>query len=30
LSLDGVKASCRGCHNQYEDKYKREMGDLPI
>ncbi len=22
---DGVRAACRGCHNQYKDKYKREM-----
>jgi hypothetical protein len=29
-SLEGVKAACRGCHNQYKDKYKREMRDRPI
>jgi hypothetical protein len=29
-SLDGVKASCRGCHNQYKDKYKKEMRNRPI
>ena len=29
-SLDGVKASCRGCHNQYKDKYKKEMRDRAI
>jgi hypothetical protein len=29
-SLDGVKASCRGCHNQYKEKYKKEMRDRPI
>jgi hypothetical protein len=29
-SLDGVKASCRGCHRQYKDKYKKEMRDRPI
>jgi hypothetical protein len=29
-SLDGVKAACRGCHNQYKDKYKKEMRDRPI
>ncbi len=29
-SLDGVKASCRGCHNQYKAKYKKEMRDRPI
>jgi hypothetical protein len=29
-SLDGVKGACRGCHNQYKDKYKREMRDRPL
>ncbi len=29
-NLDAVKAACRGCHNQYKDKYKREMRDRPI
>jgi hypothetical protein len=29
-SLDGVKASCRSCHSQYRDKYKREMRDRPL
>ncbi len=29
-SLDGVKAACRGCHNQYKEKYRREMRDRPI
>jgi hypothetical protein len=29
-SLDGVKASCRGCHNQYKDRYKKEMRDRSI
>jgi hypothetical protein len=29
-SLDGVKASCRSCHNQYKDKYKKELRDRPI
>jgi hypothetical protein len=29
-SLDSVKASCRSCHNQYRDKYKREMRDRPL
>jgi hypothetical protein len=28
--LDAVKASCRSCHNQYKDKYKKEMRDRPI
>jgi hypothetical protein len=29
-SLDGVKATCRSCHNQYKAKYKKEMRDRPI
>lgn len=29
-TLDGVKAACRGCHNQYKEKYRREMRDRPI
>ncbi len=29
-SLDAVKASCRGCHTQYKDKYKKGMRDRPI
>jgi hypothetical protein len=29
-SLDGVKAACRSCHQQYKDKYKKEMRDRPI
>jgi hypothetical protein len=29
-NLDAVKASCRSCHNQYKDKYKKEMRDRPI
>jgi hypothetical protein len=29
-SLDGVKASCRGCHNQYKERYRKEMRDRPI
>jgi hypothetical protein len=29
-NLDAVKASCRGCHNQYKDRYKKEMRDRPI
>jgi hypothetical protein len=28
--LDGVKQACRGCHNQYKDRYKREMRDRRI
>jgi hypothetical protein len=29
-NLDAVKASCRGCHNQYKDKYKKELRSRPI
>jgi hypothetical protein len=29
-NLDGVKGSCRGCHNQYKDRYKKEMRDRAI
>jgi hypothetical protein len=29
-TLDGVKAACRGCHNQYKDRYRKEMRDRPI
>ena len=29
-NLDATKASCRGCHNQYKDRYKKEMRDRPI
>jgi hypothetical protein len=29
-SLDAVKASCRGCHSQYKDRYKKEMRDRAI
>jgi hypothetical protein len=29
-TLDGVKAACRGCHNQYKEKYRKEMRDRPI
>ena len=24
-NIDGVKASCRGCHNQYQTRYRTEM-----
>jgi hypothetical protein len=24
-SIDGVKASCRGCHNQYQTRYRNEL-----
>jgi len=27
---DAVKASCRGCHSQYRERYKREMRDRPL
>ena len=27
---DAVKASCRSCHGQYRDRYKREMRDRPL
>jgi hypothetical protein len=29
-TLDGVKAACRGCHDQYKSRYKKEMRDRPI
>jgi hypothetical protein len=29
-SLDGVKASCRGCHAQYRNPYKAEMRARPL
>ena len=29
-NLDAVKAACRGCHNQYKDKYKKEMRARPL
>ncbi|HEY8090035.1 MAG TPA: hypothetical protein VIF09_19370 [Polyangiaceae bacterium] len=29
-SLDGVKAACRSCHNQYKSRYKKELRDRPI
>jgi hypothetical protein len=28
--LDAVKAACRGCHNQYKDRYKKELRDRPM
>lgn len=28
--VDAVKASCRGCHAQYADRYKRELHDRKI
>jgi hypothetical protein len=24
-NLDGVKASCKSCHGQYQDRYRKEM-----
>ncbi len=29
-NLDAVKAACRGCHNQYKERYKRELRDRPL
>jgi hypothetical protein len=29
-NADAVKAACRGCHNQYKERYKKEMRDRPI
>ena len=28
--LGGVKASCRGCHDQYKKQYKSEMRTRPV
>ena len=28
--LEAVKAACRGCHQQYKDKYRAEMRSRPI
>jgi len=28
--LDAVKAACRGCHDQYKNKYRAEMRTRPI
>ena len=28
--MEAVKASCRGCHQQYEDKYRAEMRARPL
>lgn len=28
--LDGTKASCRGCHQQYKSKYKAELRSRPL
>jgi hypothetical protein len=27
---DAAKAACRGCHNQYKERYKKEMRDRPV
>jgi hypothetical protein len=27
--IDGAKASCKQCHDQYKDKYKTSMRDRP-
>jgi len=28
--IDGVKAACKSCHDQYKTKYKTEMRGRPI
>lgn len=28
--LRAVEAACRGCHRQYNDRYRREMRDRPL
>lgn len=28
--LEAVKAACRGCHEQYKNKYRGEMRSRPI
>jgi hypothetical protein len=28
--VDGAKASCKSCHDQYKAKYKAEMRDRPF
>lgn len=28
--LDAVKAACRGCHDQYKNKYRQEMRMRPV
>lgn len=28
--LDGTKASCRGCHQQYKSKYRAELRARPL
>jgi hypothetical protein len=29
-SMTGVKASCRGCHDQYKQKYRSELRSRPV
>ena len=29
-ALEAVKAACRGCHSQYEARYKAELGSRPL
>jgi hypothetical protein len=29
-NLEAVKAACRGCHTQYEERYKTELGTRPL
>jgi hypothetical protein len=29
-SMTGVKASCRGCHDQYKQKYRDELRARPV
>jgi hypothetical protein len=29
-NLEAVKAACRGCHTQYEERYKSELGNSPL
>jgi hypothetical protein len=28
--MEAVKAACRGCHEQYKDKYRKEMRERPL
>lgn len=29
-NIEGVKGACRGCHDQYKTRYKKEMRDRKI
>ncbi len=29
-SIAGVKAACRGCHGQYQARYKAELSSRPL